>query len=935
MRSIDAILADGATARFGEVPANIGDGATGRYRELIEAARRIGAREADEIERRFPKLLRRVGGYNLDTIDPAGHNMARLLVGSEGTLAAFDHIELDLQPIPPHRVLGICHFERFYDAMAVTQHIVTLEPTAVELVDRTLLDLAGDIELFRPTLERFVRGRPEALLLVEFAGEEQEPLLDRLQSLDALLGDHGFPDSLVRIVDAREQKSVWDVRKAGLNIVMSMRGDAKPVSFVEDCAVKLSDLAEYTRRLTDIFEAHGTRGTWYAHASVGTLHVRPILNLKEPRGAATMRLIAEACFEMVREYEGSHSGEHGDGIVRSEFHEPMFGSRLVRAFEELKDEFDPGNVLNPGKIVFPERMDDRSLLRYPPGYRTIAVSEKLDWSEHGSLAAAAEACNNNGACRKFDAEVMCPSFRVTRDERHLTRGRANTLRLALSGQLGEDAFASDELRASFDLCVGCKGCRRECPTGVDVAKMKTEFLAQYHERHARTPRQRLFATLPRWAPWAARLAPAFNLRDKMPGLAQLSERLLGFAAARPLPRLTRGYPADPPPVRVDTVDVVIFADTFKPLVRTRSRDLGPAGAGSGRAASGRRRGARRRTPAVLRAYVPRRRHDRRGTRRSRPDPRRARTVSRARHADHWPRAVLHVHAPRRSGLALRREDRRRRAVEPVDAIVRILSDGNRCAAARDPRPGARTRSLPPEEPRRLRLDARGARPGPRPRRPGRSRGMLRNGRRLRLRGGTLRHLARHRRKRRRARRSRRRRRRRDRRDRHQLPAPDRRRDGARGDPSRDVSRAGARVSDGEFREAPLATAIGMVAVPGKPDTLCVPYSQDLVGDPDTGVVHGGVITALLDSASGAATRRAVEDRGPTSIATLDLRIDYMRPATPRQTIFATAECYRTTRHVAFVRAWAYQADEDDLVATSVGTFMLGTFVPETPGGSDR
>ena len=628
VHAIDAILADGNAIRFGEAPGNlagVADGAgDGRYLDLIRRMRALGAREADEIARHFPPLLRRVGGYNIDALTPGaaadarrraarpyrpgggsdvadlditvqprgvparpsrpgdgldliasgadttpgGHNMAHLLVGSEGTLGFFTGIELDLQPLPAHRVLGVCHFPAFHDAMAATRHIVALDPSAVELVDRTLMELARDIAAFRPAVERFVRGHPDALLLVEFAGEDRGALLDRLARLGELMADLGFPGAVVEAVEPAFQRAVWDVRKAGLNIMMSMKGDGKPISFVEDCAVRLEDLPEYTRRLDAIFARHGTRGTWYAHASVGTLHVRPIIDLKTAEGARTMRAITEECFEMVRGYRGSHSGEHGDGIVRSEFHEAMFGPRLVAAFEEVKDAFDPGGLFNPGKIVRPERMDDRTLFRYKPGYAPLPVETGLDWSEWGGFHRAVEMCNNNGACRKSDPGVMCPSYRVTADEQHVTRGRANTLRLALTGQLGRDALTSDAMHDTMALCVGCKGCRRECPTGVDMARMKIEYLHQRRKRHGIGLRDRLVAWLPRYAPVASRLAWVMNLRDRIPGLALATERLLGLSARRPLPRWrsdpfrTDGLRADPSSARGCGSEVVLFADTF-------------------------------------------------------------------------------------------------------------------------------------------------------------------------------------------------------------------------------------------------------------------------------------------------------------------------------------------------------------------------------------
>jgi Fe-S oxidoreductase len=435
----------------------------------------------------------------------------------------------------------------------------------VELADRTLIELARDIPMFRPTIERFVKGAPEALLLVEFSGEDAEENLRRLARLHELMADIGFPDAVVEATEPGFQKAVWEVRKAGLNIMMSMKGEGKPVSFIEDCAVALEDLAEYTRRLDEIFAKHGTSGTWYAHASVGTLHVRPILNLKEESEAKKMRAIAEECFAMVREYKGSHSGEHGDGLVRSEFHEPMFGSTLTRAFEEVKDAFDPEGLFNPGKIVRPSKMDDRTLFRYKPGYAPLPLETQLDWSAWGGFSGAIEMCNNNGTCRKANPGVMCPSYRATKDEQHVTRGRANSLRLAITGQLGPDAFTSDDMYATMDLCVGCKGCRRECPTGVDMARMKVEFLHHYRKRHGLRMKDRMVAYLPRYAPRVATLAGLANLRNQVPLLARLGERFLGLSAKRSLPRWRRDFfgskPTDQP--KDDTGrEVVLLVDTF-------------------------------------------------------------------------------------------------------------------------------------------------------------------------------------------------------------------------------------------------------------------------------------------------------------------------------------------------------------------------------------
>ena len=542
VRSIDAMLADGSQHRFGATPDSLRDRIPATIADLIQRLRALGAAEADEIEARFPRQLRRVGGYNIDALTPAARaggrdNLARLLVGSEGTLVFSAAIELILHPVKPRKVLGICQFATFRAAMQASKHIVGLDPEAVELVDRTMIDLGRGIPIYRPTIDRMLIGEPDSLLIVEFHGHEDAPLLAKLAELETLMGDLGHP-GVVRAADPAFQADIAAVREAGLNIMMSMKGDGKPVSFIEDCAVDLDDLADYTERLNAVFERHGTRGTWYAHASVGCLHVRPVLNMKDPADVTTMRAVAEECFALVREYKGSHSGEHGDGLVRSEFHASMFGPRIVRAFEAVKDAFDPIGLMNPGRIVRAPRMDDRTLFRYGPAYAPAGdFVPKLDWSEHpGGMLGAVEMCNNNGTCRGFDTEVMCPSYRATRDETHLTRGRANTLRLALTGQLGADAMAADEMAGAMALCVSCKACRRECPTGVDMAKLKIEVTAARTERLGLKWRDVLVAELPRYAPYASRVPLLANLRNHLPPLRWLMQRSLGISARRALPR---------------------------------------------------------------------------------------------------------------------------------------------------------------------------------------------------------------------------------------------------------------------------------------------------------------------------------------------------------------------------------------------------------------
>ncbi len=568
---LDALLADGTRVRFRQDGADTGLPPSAQA--LANDMTALGVREAAHIRQAFPEVSRRVGGYLIDALLPeAPPNLSTLLLGSEGTLAITERVELKLSAQPKNRALGVCHFPTFRAAMEAAQHIVKLGPVAVELVDKNLIELARDIAMFRPVMEQFVRGKPDALLLVEFAEPDQAENLRRLDQLAELMGDLGFANAVVKVSDSAQQTSLWGVRAAGLNIMMSMRSEGKPVSFIEDCAVPLEHLADYTERLTAIFAKYGTTGTWYAHASVGCLHVRPVLNLKLDQDAKTMRAIAEEAFTMVKEYKGSHSGEHGDGLVRSEFHELMYGRKTVELFEAVKDRFDPRGVMNPGKIVRAPAMNDRSLFRYKPDYGVSAFAPKLDWSGYASGAAgmqgAVEMCNNNGECRKTPGNsvgggAMCPSFRVTRDERDSTRGRANSLRLALSGQLGPDALASDDMLETMKLCVSCKACRSECPTGVDMAKMKIEVLAAANQRRGLSLRDRLVGYLPRYAPYARRLAALINLRDKLPGAARLSELLTGFAAKRPLPVWqNHAFIMETAAGPANGREVAFFADTF-------------------------------------------------------------------------------------------------------------------------------------------------------------------------------------------------------------------------------------------------------------------------------------------------------------------------------------------------------------------------------------
>ena len=607
-----AWLSDGSLVEMGRF-----DAAQGLALDIGNGVRALCNGQRAEIEAHWPTVLRRVGGYNLDIFNPRSErpyttdgsvNLAHLLVGSEGTLALTKSLTLKLGELPRIKVLGVVNFPVFYKAMDCAQHIVKLGEgsaggaggatlTAVELVDRTMIDLSLQNPAFASTIKTALVGQPDAILLVEFSGASKADLLPKLKALVELMGDLGLPGSVVEMTDDASQKNLWEVRKAGLNIMMSLKGDGKPVSFIEDCAVPLAHLAEYTDALTQVFHRHGSKGTWYAHASVGTLHVRPILDMRR-EGAQKMRAIAEEASELVRKYKGAYSGEHGDGLCRGEWIEWQFGAGVTQAFAQIKQMMDPLNLLCPQRIVNPLKMDDTRLMRFPPSYKVIPLKTALDWrawdvqndpvtektSAPGTggdpaqgFAKAVEMCNNNGHCRKFDAGTMCPSYRVTRDEKHLTRGRANTLRLALSGQLGgqlegmdaANALTSDAVHEAMDLCVGCKGCKRDCPTGVDMAKMKVEHLYHYKAKHGYTLKDKLVAHLPNYAPWASRFALLLNLRDKVPGLAALSEKLLGLSARRTLPQWKTRTFFNSMPVAATREEVlsakrpvVLFVDTF-------------------------------------------------------------------------------------------------------------------------------------------------------------------------------------------------------------------------------------------------------------------------------------------------------------------------------------------------------------------------------------
>ena len=588
---VEGILYDGSTYNFENLELDKLNSSNETGSKIISKLLKLANKNQNEILSKFPKVLRRVGGYNIDALLPDamssrpngkvgdGINLSHLLVGSEGTLAYSSSITLKLSILPSQKIMGICHFPSFYEAMDAAQHIVKLNPIAVELVDDTMLSLARKIDMFKPTVEAVVKGNPKSLLLVEFAEELMDDNHIQLKKLHDMMGELGFTwkgsssklGGVVDVIDNDLQAKVSEMRKSGLNIMMSMKDEAKPVSFVEDCAVKLKDLAEYTDGLNKIFDKYETKGTWYAHASVGCLHVRPVLNMKLQNDVSKMRNIANEASELVKKFQGSFSGEHGDGIVRSEFNEVMFGKKMIDIFRTIKTSFDPDNIFNPGKIIDAPKMDSRNLFRYAPGYASENISTILNWADWpgkaGGFQGAIEMCNNNGSCRKLDGGVMCPSFRVTRDEKDSTRGRANTLRLALSGQLGEEALTSKHMSDTMSLCVSCKACKRECPTGVDMSKMKIELTNLKTQKYGLNLHDKLIAYLPDYAKIASKIPSLFNLRDKIPGVAKLSEIFLDFTSKRPLPKWRKDFFKDdelPNSIILNSnkLPVIMFVDTF-------------------------------------------------------------------------------------------------------------------------------------------------------------------------------------------------------------------------------------------------------------------------------------------------------------------------------------------------------------------------------------
>ena len=519
-----------------------------------------------EIAERYPRILRRVSGYNLDHLTHGEpFDLARLIVGSEGTLATIVSAKLRVFPLPAHKGLAVIHFTDLIEAMEATVHILEHSPSAIELMDRMIIDAARSSTGFAQ-LASMIQDNPAAVLAVEFFADSLEQLEGRLDNLKQAINQRRLGYSTLIIKEPEAQEKIWALRRAGLGLLMGRKGDVKPLPFVEDTAVAPEHLPNYIKQFDALVRDQGTTAAYYGHASVGCLHVRPLINLKEQEGLDRMVSIARDVSDLVLKFGGALSGEHGDGIVRGVWNEKMFGTELYQAFGHVKNLFDPQGIMNPGKIVNCPPMTEN--LRFGPGYRPLQIETVLDFSKDFGFSGAVELCNGVGACRKTLGGTMCPSYMVTREEEHSTRGRANILQGVLSGKLPASEFASQRMHDVLDLCLGCKACKNECPSNVDMAKLKSEFLHHYHASQGTPLRTRLFAHIAAVNRVATKFRAFSNFAMRSGFVKWIFEWFLGIDRRRPLPQLAsttfeEWFKGRTPLESVETKGKVAFlCDTF-------------------------------------------------------------------------------------------------------------------------------------------------------------------------------------------------------------------------------------------------------------------------------------------------------------------------------------------------------------------------------------
>ena len=575
VQEMSVVLSDGSSARFEGLNAAQLEGKMALsslegqiYRGLPDVAERASG----EAERRFPKILRRVGGYNIDryymTSPPENGtiiDLTQVMVGSEGTLAAVTDARLKLWDIPKAKGLAVLHFHTLRDSMEATVATLEHDVSAVEHIGEIIIGQARKSLGFSRNIG-FLQGAPSDILVVEMTGENVSEVRSKLETFrDAIQRSTGT-FAVTILLEAAEQRQVWAMREAGLGLMMNVEGDSKPLPFVEDTAVAPDRLPEYVERFDEIVKRYGTEAGYYGHASVGCLHIRPLVNLKKTAGIDTMYQIADEISDLVLEFEGSLSGEHGDGIVRGAWAEKMFGEELVNNFREVKDLFDPQGIMNPGKVF--DTPDMRENLRYGTDYATVNLPTVLDWSSDGGFAGAIERCNGVGACRKFNSGAMCPSYMATREEEHSTRGRANALRSAISGALSVDEIRSDRMLEVLDLCLECKSCKSECPSNVDMAKIKYEFLNLYYQTHSVPLRSRIVADIHRLNALApGYLAPLANVLNGSPPAKWVADKFLKIDRRRALPKIVsrtfeQWFNRRTPRTTGSRGDIVLFHDTF-------------------------------------------------------------------------------------------------------------------------------------------------------------------------------------------------------------------------------------------------------------------------------------------------------------------------------------------------------------------------------------
>ncbi len=567
VRTQQVVLADGSTARLGPLSgAALADAQRGPSL-LARAYREVPAlafAHAADIDARFPKVMRRVGGYALDAfVDAAAPvDLTRVMVGSEGTLGFVTEATVGLVPLPAAKALMTLEFDDLLDALGATPLVLTHGPSAVEVMDSFILGHAKGHATLEGALRQIVEGDAPTLLCVEFYGEHLDAIVPRLQGLEDDLRRAGIRCRARQLIDPVAQARVWHVRESSLGLSMGMKGDGKAISFVEDTAVPPERLRDYIARFRQVVARRGTHAGVYAHASVGCLHVRPVINLKTAEGVAQFAAIANDVADLVLEFGGALSGEHGDGLVRGAFNEKMFGTTLYQAFRRVKATFDPHGLFNPGRIV--DTPPITAHLRFGPAYSTAQPVTFFDFGADGGLGRAVENCSGVGLCRKTREGTMCPSYMATRDEQDSTRGRANVLRLALSGQLGPKGLDDPGVHAALDLCLECRACKSECPTSVDMARIKSEVLAGQWDRHGAPLAVRIFGHVRGVARIGSALAPLVNALSTSRLGRALNEALLGVDRRRTLPawarhtlsaRLRRAQPRSP-------VRAVLFADTF-------------------------------------------------------------------------------------------------------------------------------------------------------------------------------------------------------------------------------------------------------------------------------------------------------------------------------------------------------------------------------------